>query len=99
MGDTRFRDQNDAIRKSGNFGPGTDNPLFVTPGVQALGDEAMGMLYTDVMTYDSFTTDMDPDNHRDMGALNYNGTTVWFKIDQGEKPDLRIFTLLLPEEW
>ena len=93
-----YRDQNDAIRKNGNFGPGTDNPLFVTPGVQALGDDAIATLYTDVMTYDNFSAAIDPDDSHDMGVLSFNGVEVWFRIDPGENPDTRIFTIFLPEE-
>lgn len=98
MTDTTFRDQNDAIRTSGNFGPDTENLLRATSSVMALGEDVIPMLFLDIMTFDNFDEDMDPYDHHDMGELTYNGTTVWFKIDRAENPDQRIFTLFLPEE-
>jgi hypothetical protein len=98
MTDNSVRDKNDSIRENGNFGPGTENPLLVTPGVQALGDEAIATLYTDIMTYDNFSEAIDPDGNHDMGVLSFNDIEVWFRIDQTENPDVRLFTLFLPEE-
>jgi hypothetical protein len=98
MTNTTFRDQNDAIRTSGNFGPGTENPLIVTPGVADLGSEAISHLFLDIMLFDDFNEDIDPQGQHDMGELTYDGTTIWFKIDPAEEPDRRIFTIYLPEE-
>lgn len=95
---TAYRDQNDAIRTSGDFGPDTANPLLLTPGVQALGSEAIARLYLAVMTFDAFNKDLDPTGAHDMGSLSVGDTEVWFRIDPAAKPDQRIFTLLLPEE-
>ncbi len=90
---------NDKIRQAGDFGPGTQNPLHVTPGVQALGDDAIAALYTDIMTYNQFTPDIDPSGQHDLGVLHFGDVEVWFKIDPGSAPDSRVFTLLLPEEY
>jgi len=95
-----IKDRNDEIRKSGDFGPETRNPLLVTPGVMALGEDAIAALFAEIMTYDRFDEGDDPENMHDFGTLKSGDTDVWFKIDLSpEHADLRIFTLLLPSEY
>lgn len=94
-----FKIRNDQIRRAGNFGPGTDNPLLATPGVMALGDDAVAALFADIMTYENFDDADDPFGQHDFGVLEASGQTVWFKIDADpDQADKRIFTLLLPSE-
>lgn len=90
------RDENDRIRTGGHFGPDTDTPLMITPGVKALGDDAIARLYIQCMEFDAFDPDESPDH--DFGVLDAFGTSVWFKIDR--TPDGgRVVTFLLPEEY
>lgn len=94
------RSRNDEIRRTGDFGPGTDNPLLATPGVLEMGADVIGVLYADIMTYDKFAEVDNPSGNHDFGVLSYEGTEIWFKIDQSpDNPENRIFTILLPSEY
>lgn len=95
-----YRARNDEIRTRGAFGPDTPNPLYVTPGVQNLGEDAIAALFEACMFYASFSPDEDPYNLHDMGVLKAGDTDVWFKIDpHPEDGDRRVFTFLLPSEY
>ena len=100
MTDDDIRARNDALRRSGNFGPDTPNRLLVTPGVQELGDDAIAALYADLMVFDTFDPEDDPRGHHDFGTLSVSGRDVLFKIeDDPETAGAVVITLLLPEEY
>ncbi|MCB2129048.1 MAG: DUF3768 domain-containing protein [Rhodobacteraceae bacterium] len=108
--------QNDAFRRSilGNT-PGADAPqgqFVMTRGVAALGPDAQLELTRRVAAFDGFNTDGDPQGWHEMGVIEFNGTTVCFKVDlydvdyaygSPEPSDpaqtRRVLTLLLPSEY
>ncbi|MEY8827496.1 DUF3768 domain-containing protein [Sedimentitalea sp. XS_ASV28] len=112
----RIAAQNDAFRHSiiGNT-PVTDVPqgqFVMTCGVAALGPDAQLELTRRVAAFDGFTADSDPQGWHEMGAIDLEGTTVWFKLDlydvnyQYGSPEpsdpeqtRRVLTLLLPSEY
>lgn len=108
--------QNDAFRRSilGTH-PVADAPkgqFVMTPGVAALGPDTQHALTRRVASFDAFNADSDPHGWHEMGVIDFDGTTVWFKIDlydvdytygSPEPSDLeqtrRVLTLLLPSEY
>ncbi|WP_420415695.1 DUF3768 domain-containing protein [Marinovum algicola] len=108
--------QNDAFRRSilGN-NPAADAPqgqFVMTGGVAALGPDALLELTRRVAAFDRFNTDSDPHGWHEMGVIDFEGTTVWFKLDlydaayQYGSPvpsdptqTRRVLTLLLPSEY
>ena len=108
--------QNDAFRRSilGNP-PVADAPqgqFVMTRGVAALGPDAQLELTRRVAAFDGFDADSDPQGWHEMGGIEFDGTTVWFKIDlydvdytygspEPSDPALtrRVLTLLLPSEY
>lgn len=98
----RRRQANDTLRRTGAFGPGTDTPLFVTPGVQALGADAVASLVLAVMQHETFTDDLDPDGLHEMGEVRFFGTHVLFAIEPRPtpaRPDGSSIVLLLSSEY
>jgi hypothetical protein len=84
----------------------------MTPGIAALGTEAVGRLIQTIATFDDFCTANDPYGEHDVGAFDFDGTPVMFKIDYYDKalsfhsPDPadptvteRVITLMLAEEY
>lgn len=93
-----MKEQNDKIRRSGDFGPHSKNPLMVTPGVLDLGEEMLTYIYQACMTFPESDFEDSPDH--DFGEIDAGGTRVWFKIDRHEtEADRRIVTFLLPSEY
>lgn len=93
-----LRDRNDAARKGGHFGPNQPNDLFLTPGVQALGDNVVAEAFIQAMRYTAFE-DGELDTH-DFGALDVFGHRIFWKIDQKDSRDPQlVMTLLLPDEY
>lgn len=108
--------QNDAFRHSilGNP-PVADAPqgqFVMTRGVASLGPDAQLELTRRVAAFDGFNTDSDPQGWHEMGVIEFEDTTVWFKIDfydvdyQYGSPEpsdpeqtRRVLTLLLPSEY
>ncbi|MCI5041579.1 DUF3768 domain-containing protein [Cognatishimia sp. D5M38] len=108
--------QNDAFRRSilGTH-PVADAPkgqFVMTPGVAALGPDTQHALTRRVASFDAFNADSDPHGWHEMGVIDFDGTTVWFKIDlydvdyrygSSEPSDpaqtRRVLTLLLPSEY
>jgi len=108
--------QNDAFRRSipGNS-PVVDAPqgqFVMTRGVAALGPEVQLELTHHVAAFDGFNADSDPQGWHEMGVIDFQGTTVWFKLDlydvdyQYGSPEpsdpeqtRRVLTLLLPSEY
>ncbi|WP_299476402.1 DUF3768 domain-containing protein [uncultured Paracoccus sp.] len=108
--------QNDAFRRSilGNT-PLDDAPkgqFVMTHAVAGLGPDAQLELSRRVAAFDAFNAGSDPHGWHEMGVIDLDGTTVWFKIDlydvdyQYGSPEpsdpeqtRRVLTLLLPSEY
>ena len=84
----------------------------MTPGVAALGSEAVYRLLQTIAIFDDFGSTNDPHGEHDFGAFDFDGTPVMFKIDYYDKslefgsPDPadptvteRIITIMLAEEY
>ncbi|WP_051645385.1 DUF3768 domain-containing protein [Labrenzia sp. DG1229] len=109
-------DQNDRFRKAA-FGQAVPAPvpagqIFMTPGVTELPEASRAALLHAVAAYETFNPDSDPYNWREMGVVEIEAETVWFKIDlydenyeygSSDPTDLRftrrVLTLLLPSEY
>ena len=108
--------QNDAFRRSilGTT-PVADAPqgqFVMTRGVAALGLDEQLELPRRVAAFDTFIAESDPQGWHEMGVIDFDGTTVWFKLDlydvnyQFGSPEpsdpaqtRRVLTLLLPSEY
>jgi hypothetical protein len=103
----RIRALNDELRQNLRSGR-----AVMTPGVAALGQEAVQRLVRTIALFDDFCTANDPHGEHDFGAFEFDGTPVMFKIDYFDKdlnlhsPDPadpavteRVITLLLAEEY
>ena len=84
----------------------------MTPGIAALGQEAVQRLVKTIATFDDFCTANDPHGEHDFGLFEFDGTPVMFKIDYYDRdlkfhsPDPadpavteRVITLMLSEEY
>src|SRR4051794_23776674 len=84
----------------------------MTPGIAALGSNAVQRLLQTIAVFDDFCTANDPHGELDFGAFEFDGTPVMFKIDyydrdlQFHSPDAadpavteRVITLMLAEEY
>ncbi|GLQ28998.1 hypothetical protein GCM10007927_38010 [Sulfitobacter pacificus] len=84
----------------------------MTRGVAALGLDVQLELTRRVAAFDTFIADSDPHGWHEMGVIELEDTTVWFKLDlydvdyqygSPEPSDLaqtrRVLTLLLPWEY
>jgi hypothetical protein len=84
----------------------------MTPGIAALGREAVQRLVQVVATFNNFCTANDPHGEHDFGAFDFDGIPVMFKIDYYDKnlnfhspnpadPAVteRVITLMLAEEY
>ncbi|MFG6637751.1 DUF3768 domain-containing protein [Sulfitobacter sp. 1A12126] len=108
--------QNDAFRRSIlDNNPVAEAPqgqFVMTRGVAALGPDAQLDLIRRVAAFDGFDADSDPQGWHEMGVIEFDGTTVWFKLDlydvdytygSPEPSDpaqtRRVLTLLLPSEY
>ena len=70
------RTLNDAFRKHGVGGMAA-----VTPGIKALGTDALIQIVRKIREFDDFTADNDPYGEHDMGAFLYQGERIFWKID------------------
>ena len=108
--------QNDAFRRSilgtTEVADAPQGQFVMTRGVAALGIDAQLELTRCVATFDAFDADSDPQGWHEMGVIEFDGTTVWFKIDlydtdytygspEPSDPEQtrRVLTLLLPSEY
>jgi hypothetical protein len=84
----------------------------MTPGIAALGAEAVNRLIRTISVFDAFCAANDPHDEHDFGAFNFDGSEVIFKIDYYDKtlqyhsPDPadpsvteRVITVMLAEEY
>ncbi len=85
---------------------------MMTPGIAALGPEAVGRLVQTLITFDDFSHENYPHGEHDFGAFDADGERVFFKIDyysedlQSHSPDptdpkvtQRVLTLMLASEY
>jgi hypothetical protein len=103
----KIRALNDELRR--NF---TAGHAFITPGVAALGPEAVARIVQTIGVYDAFCQANDPYGEHDFGSFEAEGESIFFKIDyydlglQFHSPDpadpnvtRRIVTIMLAEEY
>jgi hypothetical protein len=103
----RIRMLNDQLRRKLLGGK-----AVMTPGVAALGPQAVHRLIQTISVFDDFCTANDPHGEHDFGAFDFDGVEVFFKIDYFDKdfefhsPDPgdpavteRVITIMLAEEY
>lgn len=103
----RIRALNDQLRATLQGGK-----AFMTPGIAALGPEAVERLVKAIATFDDFCIANDPHGEHDFGKLEFEGASILFKIDyydlnfEFSSPDPsdpsvtnRVITLMLAEEY
>jgi len=103
----RIRTLNDDLRR--NLGHGR---AFMTPGVAALGAEAVARIVKTIEVHDNFCHANDPFGEHDFGSFEADGQTIFFKIDYYDptltqhSPDpgdplatKRVITIMLAEEY
>ena len=84
----------------------------MTPGVAALGPDAVARIVKTISVYDDFCHANDPHEEHDFGAFEAEGHTIFFKIDYFDNslsvhsPDptdptvtKRVITIMLAEEY
>ena len=84
----------------------------MTPGIAALGPEAVARIVKTIEVYDDFCHANDPHEEHDFGAFDADGKRVFFKIDYYDSsltvhsPDAadpavtkRVITIMLAEEY
>jgi hypothetical protein len=76
----RIRALNDELRQ--NFAGGI---AVMTPGIAALGAEAVARIVKTIAVYDDFCHANDPHEEHDFGAFDADGHRVFFKIDYYDK--------------
>ena len=84
----------------------------MTPGVAALGQEAVDRIVKTITVFDDFCHANDPHEEHDFGSFEDEGQTIFFKIDYYDRslnhhsPDPadpsvteRVITIMLAEEY
>jgi hypothetical protein len=107
----RIRALNDALRQRGPVAAELDQWLL-TPGVVALGPDAVAEAIEAVRTFDAFTPDNDPYGEHDFGSWEFREQSLFWKIDcydrslSGGSPDpadpdvtRRVLTIMLALEY
>jgi hypothetical protein len=107
MDTDRIRTLNDELRKHLLGGA-----AVITPGIAALGSEAVERLVKTITVFDDFCTANDPYEEHDFGCFEFEGVQVAFKIDYFDdslrfhSPDAadpsvtqRVITVMLAEEY
>ena len=103
----RIRALNDELRRRLIGGM-----AVLTPGVAALGQEAVARIIKTIEVYDDFCHANDPHEEHDFGAFDADGNRIFFKIDYFDEtltvhsPDpsdpavtKRVITIMLAEEY
>ena len=72
----RIRALNDELRQ--NFAEGI---AVMTPGIAALGAEAVARIVKTIGVFDDFCHANDPYEEHDFGAFEADGHMIYFKID------------------
>lgn len=104
---TRIRELNDELRQRLVGGV-----AVITPGVAALGQEAVERIVKTIAIYDDFCHANDPHEEHDFGSFDADGHSIMFKIDYYDKelschsPDPsdpavteRVITIMLASEY
>jgi hypothetical protein len=84
----------------------------MTPGIAALGQQAVERIVKTIAVFDDFCHANDPHEEHDFGSFEADGQTIFFKIDYYDKsltyhsPDPsdssvteRVITILLADEY
>jgi hypothetical protein len=74
----RIRTLNDDLRR--NLSRNSEL-AFMTPGVAALGPDAVTRIVQTIAAYDDFSEANDPFEEHDFGSFEAEGTMIFFKID------------------
>ena len=103
----RIRALNDELRQRL-----TGGTAVMTPGVAALGPEAVERIFKTIAVFDDFCHANDPHQEHDFGSFDADGHTIMFKINyydkalSGHSPDPsdpsvteRVITIMLAEEY
>jgi Protein of unknown function (DUF3768) len=103
----KIRDLNDDLRRHLLSGG-----AVITPGVAALGQEALDRIVQTIAVFDDFCEANDPYEEHDFGAFEVEGKTIFFKIDYFDRtlthhsPDPadpavteRVITIMLADEY
>jgi hypothetical protein len=103
----KIRELNDQLRQ--NF---ADGIAVMTPGIAALGPEAVARIVKTIAVFDDFCHANDPREEHDFGCFEADGHRIFFKIDYYDKaftflsPDpadptvtQRVITIMLAEEY
>jgi hypothetical protein len=103
----RIRELNDQLRRT--F---ADGVAVMTPGIAALGPEAVERIVKTIAVFDDFCHANDPYEEHDFGVFEADGHRIFFKIDYYDKalvahsPDpadpavtQRVITIMLAEEY
>src|SRR4029077_1816497 len=103
----RIRALNDELRQ--NLAGGV---AVMTPGVAALGQEAVDRIVKTIAVFDDFCHANDPHEVHDFGSFEAEGHTIFFKIDYFDRslsyhsPDptdpavtVRVITVMLADEY
>jgi hypothetical protein len=90
----------------------TDGVAVMTPGIAALGAEAVARIVKTIAVFDDFCHANDPHEEHDFGCFEADGHRIFFKIDYYDKaftclsPDpadpavtQRVITIMLAEEY
>jgi hypothetical protein len=85
---------------------------FITPGISALGEEAVARIVKTISVFDDFSHENDPHQEHDFGAFDAEGERIFFKIDYYDKSlqfhssdtsnplvTERVITILLAKEY
>jgi hypothetical protein len=104
---TRIRALNDELRRNLPA-----SHAVMTPGVAALGPEAIAGIIKTIAVYDDFCHANDPYEVHDFGSFEADGVVIFFKIDYYDKalaahsPDPadpsvteRVITIMLADEY
>jgi hypothetical protein len=57
----------------------------ITPGIAALGQQAVERIVKTIAVYDDFCHANDPHEEHDFGSFQADGQTIFFKIDYFDK--------------
>ena len=103
----RIRALNDKLRQ--NF---ADGVAVMTPGIAALGPEAVERIVKTIAVFDDFCHANDPHEEHDFGCFEADGHRIFFKIDYYDEslshhssdpadPSVtkRVITIMLAEEY
>jgi hypothetical protein len=76
----RIRMLNDELRRHLLSGG-----AVITPGIAALGQQAIQRLVQTIAIFDDFCAANDPHGEHDFGAFDFEGVSIMFKIDYYDK--------------